>query len=65
MNESNAQERVERVIPIRQEIINEYQENQRVNRHNFSPEVHLLVGKVVPVVTADSLGGSCANRHHT
>jgi hypothetical protein len=31
----------------------------------FFTEVHLLPGKLVPVVTIHSLGGSCANRHHT
>ena len=31
---------------------------------NFSSKVHLLVGKLVPVVVIHSLGGSCANRHH-
>jgi hypothetical protein len=31
--------------------------------HNFSPEVHLLAGKLVLVVMADSVGGSRANRH--
>ena len=28
-------------------------------------EVHLLAGKLVPVVAIHSLGGSRANRHHT
>ena len=32
---------------------------------NFSFEVHLLAGKLVPVVVIHSLGGSRANRHHT
>ena len=32
---------------------------------NFSSEVHLLAGKLVPVVAIHSLGGSRANRHHT
>jgi hypothetical protein len=32
---------------------------------NFSSKVHLLAGKLVPVVTIHSLGGSRANRHHT
>ena len=31
----------------------------------FFNEVHLLVGKLVPVVAIHSLGGSRANRHHT
>ena len=31
---------------------------------DFSPEVHLLAGKLVPVVMITQLGGSCANRHH-
>jgi hypothetical protein len=31
----------------------------------FFTEVHLLVGKLVPVVAIDLLGGSRANRHHT
>ena len=30
----------------------------------FFTEVHLLVGKLVPVVVIHSLGGSRANRHH-
>jgi hypothetical protein len=32
---------------------------------NFSSEVHLLAGKLVPVVVIHSLRGSRANRHHT
>jgi hypothetical protein len=32
---------------------------------NFSFEVHLLAGKLVPAVAIHSLGGSHANRHHT
>ena len=32
---------------------------------NFSSEVHLLTGKLVPVVAIHSLGGSRANGHHT
>ena len=32
---------------------------------DFSSEVHLLAGKLVPIVAIHSLGGSCANRHHT
>ena len=44
-------------------------EYQRIPRrqwwHNdFSSEVHLLAGKLVPVVAIHSLGGSRANRHH-
>ena len=31
----------------------------------FFTEVHLLAGKLVPVVAIHSLGGSHANRHHT
>ena len=31
----------------------------------FSFEVHLLAGKLVPVVAIHLLGGSRANRHHT
>ena len=31
----------------------------------FFTEVHLLVGKLVPVVVIHSLRGSRANRHHT
>ena len=31
---------------------------------NFSSKVHLLAGKLVPVVAIHSLGGSHANRHH-
>jgi hypothetical protein len=32
---------------------------------NFSSKVHLLAGKLVPIVAIHSLGGSRANRHHT
>ena len=32
---------------------------------NFSSEVHLLAGKLVPVVTIHPLGGSRTNWHHT
>ena len=31
----------------------------------FFTKVHLLVGKLVPIVVIHSLGGSRANRHHT
>ena len=31
----------------------------------FFTEVHLLAGKLVPIVVIHSLGGSRANRHHT
>jgi hypothetical protein len=31
--------------------------------HDFSLEVRLLVGRLVPVVKADSLGGSRTNWH--
>ena len=31
----------------------------------FFTEVHLLAGKLVPVMVIHSLGGSCAYRHHT
>ena len=43
-----------------------YQQYQRGNDDtiNFSSEVHLLAGKLVPVVAIHSLGGSRANRHH-
>ena len=46
---------------------NEYQEYHGDNDDtiNFSSEVHLLAGKLVPVVAIHSLGGSHANRHHT
>ena len=38
----------------------------RQSRHNdFSSKVHLLASKLVPVVSIHSLGGSCANWHHT
>jgi hypothetical protein len=33
--------------------------------HDFSLEVHLLVGKLVPIVMITKLGGSRTNRHHT
>ena len=32
---------------------------------DFSSDVHLLAGKLVPVVAIHPLGGSHANRHHT
>ena len=32
---------------------------------DFSSEVHLLAGKLVPIVVIYPLGGSRANRHHT
>jgi hypothetical protein len=32
---------------------------------DFSSEVYLLAGKLVPIVAIHSLRGSCANRHHT
>ena len=45
--------------------LNEYQENQGDNEDNdFSSEVHLPAGKLVPVVAIHPLGGSRANRHH-
>ena len=46
---------------------NEYQEYQGDNDDtiNFSYEVHLLVGKLVPVVVIHSLGDSRANSHYT
>jgi hypothetical protein len=31
---------------------------------NFSPEVHVFAGTLVPIVKVDSLGGSQANWHH-
>jgi hypothetical protein len=45
---------------------NEHQEYQGDNDDtiNFSSEVYLLVGKLVPVVAIHSLGGSRANRLH-
>ena len=44
--------------------------NQSINprtmlTQDFFTEVHLLAGKLVPVVTIHPLGGSHANRHHT
>ena len=45
--------------------INEYQRNpRRQDDTRFSSEVHLLAGKLVPVVVTHSLGGSRANLHH-
>ena len=44
--------------------IKEYQ-GENDDTINFSSKVHLLVGKLVPVVVIHSLGGSHANRHHT
>ena len=41
---------------------NEYQGDNQDN--DFSSEVHLLNGKLVPIVTIHSLGGSRANWHH-
>ena len=43
---------------------NEYQ-GDNDDTIKFSSEVHLLAGKLVPVVVIHSLGGSRANRHHT
>ena len=57
-----------KVIPPWQVINhNEYREYQEDNddRINFSSEVYLLAGKLVPIVAIHSLGGSHANRHHT
>ena len=42
--------------------MSEYQGDNQDN--DFSSEVHLLVGKLVPIVAIHSLGGSRANRHH-
>ena len=39
-------------------------QNQMMTQRFFI-EVHLLAGKLVPVVAIHSLGGSRANRHHT
>jgi hypothetical protein len=45
---------------------NEYQEILGDNDDTrFFTEVHLLAGKLVPVMAIHSLRGSCANRHHT
>jgi hypothetical protein len=46
---------------------NEYQEYQGDNDDtiNFFSKVHLLAGKLVPVVAIHSLGGSRTNRNHT
>jgi hypothetical protein len=33
--------------------------------YDFSPVVHLLAGKLVPIVVIHPLGGSRTNRHHT
>jgi hypothetical protein len=41
----------------------EYQGDKWWN-NDFSSEVHLLAGKLVPVVAIHSLEGSRANRHH-
>ena len=43
--------------------MSEYQGDNQDN--DFSSEVHLLVGKLVPIVAIHSLGGSRANWHHT
>ena len=43
-------------------INQEYQVDNEDN--DFSSEVHLLAGKLVPVVLIHSLGASCANSHH-
>jgi hypothetical protein len=42
----------------------EYQEDND-DTINFSSKVHLLAGKLVPVVAIHSIGGSRTNRHHT
>ena len=41
---------------------NEYQGDNQDN--DFSSKVHLLAGKLVPVVVIHSLGDSRANWHH-
>ena len=44
---------------------NKYQEILGDNDDTrFFTEVHLLAGKLVPIVAIHSLGGSRANRHH-
>ena len=56
------QVRLEDVIPSQASVQKEHQETIDTKIY---PEVHLLAGKLVPVVMTHSLGGSCANRHHT
>ena len=43
----------------------EYQEIYEQDDTRFFTEVHLLAGKLVPIVAIHSLGGSHANWHHT
>ena len=43
---------------------NEDQSSRKMTQWFFT-DVHLLAGKLVLVVAIHSLGGSCANRHHT
>ena len=38
---------------------------ETIKTQYFSSEVHLLAGKLVPIVAIHSLGGSRTNWHHT
>ena len=47
-------------------MINQSQEIPKtMMTQRFFSKVHMLAGKVVPVVVIHPLGGSHANRHHT
>ena len=48
--------------PINHKITNEILEQGDTR---FFTKVHLLAGKLVPIVAIHSLGGSRANWHHT
>jgi hypothetical protein len=46
------------------EPINHKNTTETMDDIRFFSEVHLLAGKLVPIVVTHSLGGSCANWHH-
>ena len=67
--ESNGVSRVILLLRRVNQSQDEYQFNHRENTKgqettNFSPEVHVLAGTLVPVVSTNT-GGSTANRYHT
>jgi hypothetical protein len=61
------QEKGSEDIPTWQVTINQYINEILRDKmtQRFFTEVHLLVGKLVPIVAIHPLGGSHTNRHHT
>ena len=61
------QEKGSEDIPTWQVTINQYINENFGDKmtQDFFFEVHLLDGKLVPVVVIHPLGGSRSNRHHT